>query len=268
MLTLALSLLQPSPALAQDGGLELIDIDLSGDDIGGPEPMSYSGGLLEKAPGLAPGKPVSITHSGGNVSVRCQDTEGLSAQINYELEGHDGPSLEAMGNGIGLRAWGDENGGGVQSQVPWKPASVSRADVPLVITMNRKANLTINNRGGWIEVLNCEGTITATTDQGGIFASGVYTAFNLASGTGDVTLKAKEGSDVTGSSRAVANTGNVVVHLPLTISGRINATGSEVSVLHTVDGNVTPTGVSGTIGAGGHNIHLQARGSVEMSTPQ
>ncbi len=266
MLALALPLLLP--AAAQDGGLDLSGVDLSGADIGGPELMTYSGGLLEKAPELAPGKPVRITHSGGTVSVRCQDATGLSAQLSYTLEGSDGPALEAMGAGIGLRAWGDEGGGGVQSQVPWKPASVTRADVPLVVTLGREAELIINNRGGWIEVLNCRGTVTASTDQGGIFASGVYSAFSLSSGTGDVTLKAGEGSEITGSSRAVANTGSVLVQLPLTISGRITATGSEVAILHAVDGTVTPTSASGTIGAGGHNIYLQARDRVELSTPQ
>ncbi len=264
MIALALLL----PAAAQDGGPDFSGIDLSGADLGGPELMTYSGGLLEKAPDLAPGKPVRITHSGGNISVRCQDTEGLSAQINYTLEGSDGPALEAMGSGIGLRAWGDESGGGVQSQVPWKPASVTRAEVPLVVTLGREVELIISNRGGWIEVLNCRGTVTASTDQGGIFASGIYSAFNLSSGTGDVTLEAGEGSEITGSSRAVANTGSVLVRLPLTISGRVSATGSEVSVLHTVDGTVTPTSVSGTIGSGGHNIYLQARDRVELSTPR
>jgi hypothetical protein len=266
----ALLMALSTAALAQDdGGMELIDIDFGEEEIeiGGPEPISYTGGLTEKAPDYAAGKPVTITHSGGNVSVRCQESEGISAQINYVLEGHDGPALEGMGRGIGLRAWGDSNGGGVQSQVPWKPASVTDAQVPLVVTLPRQAQVTVNNRGGWIEVINCEGTVTASTDQGGVYASGVYSSFSLASGTGDVTLEAKDGSEVKATSRAVANTGAVKVKLPLTISATIAATGSDVTIYHTVDGTVTPTNVSGTIGTGGHQIRLQAQGPVSMSTP-
>ena len=265
---LSLLLLAAPASFAQEGGLEDVSLDFDiGDDVGGPEPMTYEGGLTEKAPGYVAGKPVQINHSGGNVSVRCQDAEGISAQLKYNLEGHDGPALEGMGRGIGLRAWGDSNGGGIQSTVPWKPASISSAEVPLIVTLPRQADVVVTNRGGWIEILNCDGKVTANTDQGGVFASGVLTGFNANSGTGDVTIKAKDGTEIKHASSAVASTGNVKVNLPLTISGQLAASGSKVSVYHTVDGNVGDASVSGTIGSGGPAIRLQAKGDVEMGTP-
>jgi len=265
---LSLLLLAAPASFAQEGGLEdgSLDFDI-GDDIGGPEAMTYTGGLTEKAPGYVAGKPVTINHSGGNVSVRCQDAEGISAQLKYSLEGHDGPALENMGRGIGLRAWGDSNGGGIQSTVPWKPASIADAEVPLIVTLPRQADVNVTNRGGWIEVLNCDGKVTANTDQGGVFASGVITGFNASSSTGDITIKGKDGSEIKSNSSAVASTGDVKVNLPLTISGQLSATGARVNVYHTVDGNVSESSVAGAIGSGGPAIRLQAKGDVEMSTP-
>ena len=82
--------------------------------------ISYSGGLTQKAQGVGAGARINITHTGGTVSVRCQDTDTVTASINYDLSGTDSGALQTMGDAIGLAATGATDWATVSSRVPWR----------------------------------------------------------------------------------------------------------------------------------------------------
>jgi len=252
---------------AQDGGLDLIEIDLSPSDMAAEKAIAYSGGLTQKAKGVGPGARINVTHTGGTVSVRCQSTDTVTATINYELSGTDPGALQTMGDGIGLAATGATDWATVSSRVPWRAPSIKEADIPLVVSVPAQANITVNANGGWIEVLKCEGAVTASTNTGGLFVSGTYSAVNVSAASGDVTVELSDESELKGGLRAIASGGNLKVEMPLTTDGRVQASGGSVSVLHHVDGSTSDRAVNGTIGAGGPALVFQASGSVEITSP-
>ena len=45
--------------------------------------LTYQGGLSGSGASYKPGKPVSISHSSGNIQVRCMDVDKLTARLQY-----------------------------------------------------------------------------------------------------------------------------------------------------------------------------------------
>lgn len=264
-----------SPATAQDDeetfGFGDLDIDIDDIDLGdgddGPASMNYTGGHSERSESLDENAAVTITHYGGSISVRCADTEEIAARLDFNLEGTHEANMKAVGDGIRLQAQGNGAWGKVSTVVPGKRSGISAMDVPLSVSVPEKVRLTVSGRSGWIAISGCEGTVKATTSVEGITVDGTYSQFDLRAGAGDVKLDLGTDSVVAKTSGITASKGDVSLTLPLTADARLQATGGEVSVLHTVTGTNTPTNVSGTIGAGGPLVKVHGKGRVEVTSP-
>lgn len=273
MFTLWIALI--APTLAQEAGeeefgfgdfeLDLDDFDL--DDNDGPGSMTYSGGHTERTEDLKENAAVTITHYGGPIRVRCIDQPHVSARIDFELEGTSEANLQAVGNGIRLQASGSEGWAKVSSIVPGKRSGISDMDVPMTVSTPKKVRLTIAGRDGEISVDGCTGTVKASTSKGGATVGGTFSQFDVRAGDGEVYVRLDEGSVIEKSSGATASRGKVELIMPLTVDVKLQATGAEVSVLHTVTGTNNPTNVSGAIGNGGPLVKLYGKDGVSVSSP-
>ena len=76
-----------------------------------------------------------------------------------------------------------------------------------------------------------------------------------------------EGAQIDASSKLYAAQGAVDAKLPVDASFKLAARGEEISIWHSVTGNVTATSVSGEVGGGGSTLTVQAKGRVDISTP-
>lgn len=279
---LALSFaLLPGTAQAQDeeegpssGGLGDIDDILGEIDLGGSSGsydsaslISYSGGLDQTAPAYVPGKPVTITHAGSAVTVYCQDREGISSRIRYDLRGTDGPALERMGKAISMRTWGSSTGGGVQSRIPAASSSVKEKDIELVVNLPKQAEVKVQATGAKVEVVGCEGVVTVAGGED-VFVSGTVPRLTVSSSRGDVKIELTPASEMVGASTVSATKGGVRMEIPSDWRGRMTLRGSEVSVWHTVQGTNNDGYVTGAVGTDGKaSLTVTAGGEVDIKTP-
>ncbi|MCP4809822.1 MAG: hypothetical protein GY913_25390 [Proteobacteria bacterium] len=272
MITLLIAL--STPGLAQDDeefGFGDLDIDLDDIDLGegsdGPSTMNYTGGHSERSEALSENAAVTITHYGGSISVRCTDSEEISARMDFNLEGTSETNLKAVGDGIRLQAQGKDTWGKVSTIVPGKRSGISTMDVPLSVSVPKNVRLTVNGRSSWIAISGCTGTVKAVTSAEGITADGTFSQFDLRAGAGDVSLDLGTDSSITKTSGITASKGNASLVMPLTVDVRLQATGGEVSVLHTVTGTNNATNVSGTVGDGGPLVKVYGKERVEVTSP-
>ena len=265
MTSLALALLLLAPAQADDWDIDIDDIDLGGAGSKGQELVTYRGSSGQTAPEYKDGTLVSITHTGGTISVNCIDRPGISARVDYVLEGTNRDALKRFGDGIGLRAWGNSRGGGVQTRVPSASSSIKRKDVPLVISLPPNAQVKVSGGAGWIQVHGCAGAVAAANRSGDIVISGKLTRFTAQAPTGDVTVEVDESAKLAGSNRVSAG-GDAKIRIPSDYGGKISAKGSEVEVRQMVDGTDSDTLVQGTIGEGTASLSITAKGTVNVQT--
>lgn len=251
-----------------DLGIEDImkDIDLGPE--GGSGEVTYEGRLSSTAPSYGTGKPVSITHTGGTIAVRCMDQPGITARLGYTVYGTKKEAMESYGKSIGLSSWGDANGGGVKTRIPTKPSGISRVDIPLTVNLPLEAQITIVGGAGWVQVIDCKGTVKSTNNDGGAYVSGTYRTFNVSAGKGDVKVELTDQSTVAGTNSVNAPGGSAVLRLPMTFAGKFTGKGSKVSVFHTVMGTNTDTLVQGTVGTGTAALTVSARDNVEVTAPK
>ncbi len=230
--------------------------------------ITYEGGLDETATRYVKGKPVSIKHSGGNVVVRCIDTEKLSARLPYVVTGSDNGALESTGNSIRLQAVDDGKGGGVVgTQIPSKRSGVSSIDVPLTVNIPVGASaISVSQSGsGWVQVQGCGGAVKISAGSGGAYASGQYTSASISAAGGDVKLVQEGGATLTGST-SITSAGAARVVLSTAQGGKLVAKGAQVAVQQAVlGGSQSETSVSGDFGVGGPTISISAKGNVEVS---
>ncbi|MCB9758935.1 MAG: DUF4097 family beta strand repeat protein [Alphaproteobacteria bacterium] len=271
-MTLLLALVLAPPAIADDIDLGDIEIDLDDIDLGssghGDESSTYTGGLTERKNDLGDNVPVTVTHYGGNITVRCTEGDQISARIDFSVEGTDRDRLKAYGDGIGLAVWGDANGAGAKTRMPSKSSAIQRADVPLMVSAPPGTRLTVQGRDGWVQITNCTGALKASSTAGGVFAEGRYDSFQVTSQDGDVKVELTGNSVINASSAATSTKGKVELILPDDANVKLAATGAEVRVEHLVSGTNTDTNVSGNIGNGGPSVRLSApKGEVKVKTP-
>jgi hypothetical protein len=269
-------------ALAQDdegaddegggsGGLldiDIGDIDLGDDSKGGEQSATYEGQAAQDAANYKAGTPVYITHTKGNISVRCTDSDGIQARINFSIDGTKQDAMQRVGNGIGLRTYASNTEGKVTSNVPGLQSGVEAIRAPLTVNLPRQAKVSITGGDGWIQVVGCTGTVKATTRKGGIFADGVLSSFDLSTSGGDIEVALDPTAVITSSSRATATGGDVILRMPITQKGNLSARGAEVAVEHLVNGTNTPTTVQGTLSDTGPSISVTAKGKVTITTPR
>lgn len=282
---LLLALLFALPALAQEAGEEGseegstsgsdIDVDALMKSIdlgpagGGGNEVTYEGRLSSSAPNFALGKPVTITHSGGTISINCMDAPGITARLGYTIYGTNQPNMEKYGKGIGLSSFGDSNGGNVKTRIPAKLAGINRADIPLTVNLPLEAKVTVVGGAGWVQIIDCKGTVKSSNGDGGAYVSGTYSNVNVSATRGDVKVELTDASTLTGVNAINAPGGNAVLRLPLSYAGKFAAKGESVSVFHTVMGGVNSSNaVTGTIGTGTASVSVSAKGSVEVTAPK
>ncbi|MSP56407.1 MAG: hypothetical protein EXR69_12510 [Myxococcales bacterium] len=232
--------------------------------------ISYEGGNSSSAPGYARGKPVSITHSSGNLSVNCLDTDTLTARMKYVVTGSAEGPMETAGKGIGLAAYGDANGGKVSTRVPSKPSGVSEIDVTLTVNIpNGPLTLTVTETGkGWVQVQGCDGTVKISAGAGGAYASGALKGATVtATGSAVKVVQAKD-AVFTSTTSLSAPGGNATLVLGAAQGGKITVKGTEVSVAPTVMGTNTATLVSGDLGLAGPTISVSAKDRAEVANSQ
>lgn len=230
--------------------------------------LSYGGNLGEDTASYTSGKPVSISHSGGNISVNCLEAQKLSARLPYNLSGSAESSLEAYGNGIGLKVGGDGKGGGVVStRMPTKTSGVATVDAPLTVNVPVGASaITVSQSGsGWVSVKNCSGALKVSAGAGGVFASGSFTSVTVSATGGDVKVVVSDGGVLKGTSSVSAPGGNAALVLSTAQGGKLSAKGSEVSVQQTVMGTNDAGYVSGTFGVSGPSISVSAKQRVDVT---
>lgn len=232
--------------------------------------ISYEGGNSSNAPAYAKGKPVSITHSSGNLSVHCLDTDTLTARMQYVVTGTAQGPMETTGKGIGLAAYGDANGGKVSTRVPSKPSGVSDIEVTLTVNIpNGPLSLTITETGkGWVQVQDCDGTVKISAGAGGAYASGALKGATVTA-TGSAVKVVQDKEAVFSATTSIsAPGGDATLVLGGAQGGKITVKGTEVSVAPTVMGTNTSTLVSGELGLTGPTISVSARDRAEVSNSQ
>jgi hypothetical protein len=229
--------------------------------------MSYEGHLSQAAEKYKPGTPITISHTGGPITVRCQEQTGLSARLAYTIYGTNGPNMERFGKGIGLSAYGAASASSVKTRMPAKSAGITRWEVPLTVNLPRQANVTVVGGAGYVQVDDCEGTVKVSNAKGGVVISGKHSAVNVTSGGGDVKIHLDAESTLKGAS-TISSKGGISLELPTTYDGKFSAKGSQVRVFHTVNGPHSDTLVQGTVGSGTTaSLNLSAAGNVDVTAP-
>ena len=267
-----LALLVLAPVQAEDdddlGLISIDDIDL-GDGPAGRDvatSSTYTGALNERKAGLGQMKPVTISHYGGPISVRCQEGDIISARIDYQVEGTNEPNMERYGKGIRLKVWGSETSAGAKTITPSKGSGITSTSVPLVVTLPKQVKLTVNAGSYWVEVMKCEGTVTVANKKDDVWVQGDFSRFSISAPNGGATVKLQDDTEVTGTSKITAK-GEVLLEMPLGVNVRLSARGTDVEVGHVVDGPKAATSVSGTIGAGGPSVTVSGRDAVKITSP-
>lgn len=230
--------------------------------------ISYEGSNSGTAANYVKGKPVTVSHSGGNIAVRCMETEKLSARVQYTVYGTAEGPLQSYGNGIGLAVWGDTTGGGVKTRMPSKPSGVSSSQVDVTINVPKGvSSLTVSQTGsGWVQVLDCSGTMKVSAGAGGAYVSGTITGGAIKASGGDVKVDVAQDGLLKGATAISAPGGNLTVILPSAQGGKLTAQGEEVSIQQTVMGGTnTPTLVTGDLGVSGPALAFSAKGRVEVT---
>ncbi len=251
-----------------DLGIDDIMKDINLGSEGASAEVSYEGRLSSSAPNYAAGKPVTITHTGGTIAIRCMDAPGITARLGYTIYGTNKTSMENFGKGVGLTSWGDANGGGVKTRIPSKGSGISRVDIPLTVNLPLDAKVTVAGGAGWVQIIDCRGTVKSTNGDGGAFVSGTYTNVNVSASRGDVKVELSDASVLAGANNVAAPGGSVVLRLPLSYNGKFMAKGANVTVFHTVMGTNTGTLVQGTIGTGTASVTVSAKENVEVTAPK
>jgi hypothetical protein len=259
-------------AIADDDGTgpELLtdptSIDLS--EGSGEGALTYSGSQNGRAANYKVGAPIAITHSSGNLAVRCVDTDRFSANLQYTVYGSAEGPMESTGNGVGLAVWGDSKGGGVKTRIPSKVSGVARVDVELTVSVPRGATaLSVSHSGaGWVQVLDCTGKVSVSSGRGGLYASGAMASITANASGGDAKVVVAADAVLSGTSSVSAPAGNATLQVSTAQGGKLTAKGAAVSVTTMVMGTNTPTLVQGTMGVNGPSITVSAKGNVEVST--
>jgi hypothetical protein len=259
----------------ESGGINVDDI-MKSIDLG-PEAQgedgyvaekTYEGQLSQVAPSYKPGTPISISHSGGTVTVRCQQQDGVTARLGYVIYGTNGANMERMGKGIGLSATASSTSGAISTRIPAKSSGVTRSEIPLTVNLPPKANVSVTGGAGWVQVDGCEGTVKVSNSKDGVVITGTHSAVNVSSGGGDVKVHLTDASSLKGSS-AISSKGAIDLELPTTFDGKFSAKGKMVRVFHTVNGTNTNENVSGTVGSGSTaTLNLTATGDINVTAPK
>lgn len=232
------------------------------DDVGGNE-LTYEGGYSQTASGYVKGGPVTISHTGGNLAVRCIDTPTLNARLQYVVYGSQEAPMESMGKGIGLSV----SGGSVKSRMPAKPSGVSKADSTLTVNIPAPTtSVTITQTGeGWVQVIGCDGNVKVSAGLGGAYVSGHITGITLTAQGGDVKFVESDDAVLKSTSTITSPKGNATVQLATGQGGKLNATGQEVASTMTVVGTNSSTIVQGDLGLAGPSITVSApNGKVDI----
>jgi hypothetical protein len=229
--------------------------------------ISYEGHLSQAAEKYKPGTPVTISHTGGSVTVRCQEQTGLSARLSYTIYGTNGPNMERFGKAIGLSAYGAASSSSVKTRIPAKSSGITRFEIPLTVNLPPHANVIVVGGSGYVQVDDCEGTVKVSNSKGGVVIDGKHPTVNVTSGGGDVKVHLDAESVLKGTS-SISSKGNLDLQLPTTYDGKFTAKGSQVRVFHTVTGTRTDTLVQGTVGSGtAATLNLSAAGNVDVTAP-
>jgi len=252
------------------GDLNIDDLmkDINLGPEGAANEVTYEGRLSSSAPGYVAGKNVTIAHAGGTIAIRCMDSPGITARLGYTIFGTNKTNMESYGKAIGLSTGGDANGGWVRTRVPAKSSGVSRADIPLTVNLPLEAKITVTGGAGWVQIVDCKGTVKSTNGDGGAYVSGTYSNVNVSASRGDVKVELTDQAQLGGVNAISAPGGAAVLRLPLSYMGKLMAKGSEVSVAHTVMGTNTPNLVQGTVGTGTASVSVSARDKVEITAPR
>ncbi len=235
-----------------------------GDSIVGE--ITYEGGNSATAANYVRGKPVTITHASGNLTVRCMDTDKLSARLQYTVFGSSEGPMQTMGNGIGLAVWGDSTSGGAKTRIPSKPSGVRQADVTLTVNVPKGASaVTVSETGpGWVQVTDCDGIVKITAGAGGAYASGHFTAATVTATGGDVKVVQLDDAVFKSTTTVSAPGGNATVEFAPAQGGKLTVKGAEVAVNQTIMGTNTDTLIQGDLGVAGPAITVSAKGKAEV----
>ncbi len=229
--------------------------------------ISYEGHLSQSAEKYKAGTPITISHTGGPVTVRCQEQTGVSARLSYTIYGTNGPNMERFGKAIGLSAYGAAASSTVKTRMPAKSAGVTRWEVPLTVNLPPHANVTVVGGAGYVQVDDCEGSVKVSNSKGGVIINGKHPTVNVTSGGGDVKVHLDPESTLKGTS-SISSKGAIDLALPTTYDGKFSAKGSKVRVFHTVNGTRSDTLVQGTVGSGtAASLNLSAAGNVDVTAP-
>jgi hypothetical protein len=238
----------------------------AGDDLSGAE-ISYEGGYSATAANYVKGKPVSVSHTGGNVSVRCLETDKLSARLQYVVYGSQEGPMESMGKGIAMSVTGDSTAGRVSVRVPSKPSGVAKAEVTLTVNVPRPTTaVTVSQTGGgWVQVIDCDGNVKVTAGGGGAFASGHLTGATVTAAGGDVKVVQNDDAVFKLPATVTAPGGNATLLIASAQGGKLLVKGTEVAVAQTVMGTNASDIVQGDLGLAGPQITVTAKAKAQVS---
>lgn len=230
--------------------------------------LTYEGNRSESASGYVLGAPVSVSYSGGNISIRCMETEKLSARLPFVVYGSAESPMKSFGDALGLSVGGDSKSGWVKVRMASKSSGVSSYDAPLTVNIPKGASgLTVTQTGsGWVQITGCAGKLSVSSGTGGVYADGTYTSVTMNAGGGDAKLVQQDNTVLTGTSAITAPAGTARVVLANAQGGKLTAKANEVSVGQTVMGTNTGTLVQGDMGLAGPAISVSGKDRVEVTS--
>lgn len=230
--------------------------------------MTYEGSRSETATGYILGKPVTVNYSGGNISVRCMETEKLSARLPFVVYGTSESPMQSFGDSLRLAVGGDSKSGWVKTTMSSRPSGVSTYEAALTVNIPLGVTgLTVTQSGsGWTQITGCSGKLTVSAGTGGAYADGEYTSVTMSAGGGDVKLVQQNNVVLTGTSTISAPGGTARVVLANAQGGKLSAKANEVSVGQTVMGTNSGTLVQGDMGLAGPSITITAKDRAEVTS--
>ncbi len=249
-------------ALAWADDLEIVIPDNIGSTA---EVIQYSGGFTQKGTEKAAiDASVSISNPVGTTVVHCTDTDVVEARVAYTLEGSAEAPLSTYGKSVKLAVTGSATSQSVKMLVGSKPAAVTGGKIELIVNVPVNSKLSISSTKDWIQATGCGGSVTANAGANGVYVGGKLSSFQVSAATGDAKVQLEGEGIIKAASSIKAPKGNVTLTMGMSQDLKVDARGSAIVFAQNVMGTVGSTVVTGTIGAGGPTLTLQAEGEINV----
>jgi DUF4097 and DUF4098 domain-containing protein YvlB len=191
----------------------------------------------------------------GPVKVTCSDSTRASGKVSWSIPGM-AIELKTLTDQILPEVTKTASGATLTVKAPSLPTG---AVVGLEVNVPAGGNFTVTGGNGAVEVGACSGTLNARNLKGDITVNGNFTALDLLSPEGNLSLTLGAGT-LSVASTVAAPKGDITVQMPYFNTG-VSATGDNITVQmpYLTATTQSATVVKGTTGKGGALLTLSGR---------